>query len=75
MGANFLIKTGECDNTLIENCMQIDCAQSVNQKFKPPQMLKYLIDNNMIWDDNNNVILYHKRYNSENNDPVYNISQ
>jgi hypothetical protein len=64
-------------NQLLLNCsnLQDNYFANDNNKYKTPFYFKYLLNHNLLFDENNNLIFYHRRINGEGNGSVYNMNQ
>lgn len=48
---------------------------NIKTKYKPPSYLLRLQDTKKLYDDNNNLIYYHKRRSTDNKNLIYNTNQ
>lgn len=60
--------------SMLEDCIAEYHLNDLNI-FKSPLHLKCLLDTNTMFDDNGNLIFYHRRKQGNGNDLVYNINQ
>jgi hypothetical protein len=78
LSKKFLDNLPNVNNDIIRHCMGVhstDYHLDPSKKYKSPFHLGALSGNNQLYNANGELTYYHRRYNSNNNDLVYNVQQ